>query len=36
VGGTLKDNQLEIQGDQRDRVAEKLLQLGYKVKLVGG
>jgi translation initiation factor 1 len=36
AGGTLKDGELEIQGDQRDKVAEKLRQLGYKVKLVGG
>lgn len=36
TGGTIKEDQLEIQGDQRDRVAEKLYQMGYKVKLVGG
>lgn len=36
AGGTLKENELEIQGDQRDKVAEKLYALGYKVKLVGG
>jgi translation initiation factor 1 len=36
AGGTIKETGLEIQGDQRDKVAEKLLQLGYKVKLVGG
>ena len=36
AGGTYKDGELEIQGDQRDRVAEKLRELGYKVKFVGG
>lgn len=36
AGGTLKEDELEIQGDQRDKVAEKLHALGYKVKLVGG
>ncbi len=29
-------NELEIQGDQREKVAEKLHELGYKVKLAGG
>ena len=36
AGGTLKDGELEIQGDHRERVAEKLRELGYKVKLAGG
>lgn len=36
AGGTLKENELEIQGDQREKVAEKLKALGYKVKFVGG
>jgi translation initiation factor 1 len=36
AGGTLKDGEIEIQGDQREKVAEKLKELGYKVKLAGG
>jgi translation initiation factor 1 len=36
AGGTFKDGDLEIQGDQRDKVAEKLRELGYKVRLAGG
>lgn len=36
AGGTYKDGELEIQGDQREKVAEKLQALGYKVKFVGG
>jgi translation initiation factor 1 len=36
AGGTVKETDLEIQGDQRDKVADKLKALGYKVKLVGG
>lgn len=35
-GGTLKENTLEIQGDQREKVVEVLTQLGYKVKISGG
>jgi translation initiation factor 1 len=36
TGGTIKDGELEIQGDHRERVAEKLREMGYKVKLAGG
>ncbi len=35
-GGTVKDGVIEIQGDQRDKIAEILRKLGYKVKLAGG
>jgi len=36
AGGAVKDGAVEIQGDHRDRVAEKLRTLGYVVKLAGG
>jgi predicted translation initiation factor SUI1 len=36
TGGTVKDGCIEIQGDQRDRVAAELEMLGYKVKRSGG
>lgn len=36
TGGTVKDGRIEIQGDQRDRLAEELTRLGYKVKRAGG
>ncbi len=36
AGGTLKEGVVEIQGDHRDRVAERLRALGYTVKLAGG
>ncbi len=35
-GGTVKDGQIEIQGEQRERIAEFLRELGYKVKIAGG
>ena len=36
AGGTLRDDAIEIQGDHRDRLAERLRALGYRVKLAGG
>jgi translation initiation factor 1 len=35
-GGTVKEDTIEIQGDHRDTIAEKLRQLGYKTKFTGG
>jgi translation initiation factor 1 len=35
-GGTVDGDTIEIQGDHRESVAEKLRQLGYRVKLAGG
>jgi predicted translation initiation factor SUI1 len=36
TGGTVKDSRIEIQGDQRDRLAAVLESMGYRVKQVGG
>ena len=36
TGGTVKDGTLEIQGENRKRIADVLLKMGYKVKLAGG
>jgi translation initiation factor 1 len=36
AGGTVKDGTLEIQGDHRERLAERLRALGHPVKLAGG
>ena len=35
-GGTVKDGVIEIQGDHRDRIVERLEALGMKVKRAGG
>jgi translation initiation factor 1 len=36
AGGTQRDGLIEIQGDHRERIAERLKALGHKVKLAGG
>lgn len=35
-GGTLKENTLEIQGDQAQKLLEIMTKLGYKAKISGG
>ena len=35
-GGTVKDGAVEIQGDQREKIAARLEAEGYTVKLAGG
>lgn len=35
-GGTVSGGNVEIQGDHRDRIAARLTELGYTVKLAGG
>ena len=35
-GGTVKDGAVEIQGDQREKIAARLAAQGYTVKLAGG
>jgi translation initiation factor 1 len=35
-GGTVKDGVVEIQGEHREKIADTLLKLGYKVKVAGG
>ena len=36
TGGAIKDTIIEIQGDQRDKIAEFLRNEGYSVKIAGG
>ena len=36
TGGTVKDGVIEIQGEQREKIANVLQKLGYKVKIAGG
>jgi translation initiation factor 1 len=36
AGGAVKDGAVEIQGDHRDRIAERLRAFGHTVKLAGG
>ncbi len=35
-GGTVKADVIEIQGEHREKIAETLRKLGYKVKIAGG
>ena len=35
-GGTVKDGVIEIQGEHREKIAEALKRMGYKVKIAGG
>lgn len=36
TGGTVKDNEIEIQGDHKQKIVEILTQSGYKAKISGG
>jgi len=36
TGGTVKDNEIEIQGEHKQKILEILTNLGYKVKISGG
>jgi len=35
-GGTIKDGEIEIQGEHRERIAGALQKMGYQVKIAGG
>lgn len=36
AGGTVREGAIEVQGDHRERVAERLRALGHTVRLAGG
>ena len=35
AGGTVKDNEIEIQGEHKQKLVQILTQIGYKVKISG-
>jgi translation initiation factor 1 len=35
-GGTVKENEIEIQGEHKQKIVEILIALGYKAKISGG
>lgn len=35
-GGTIKENVIEIQGEHREKIAEALKKMGYRVRIAGG
>ncbi|MDH6099170.1 translation initiation factor [Anabaenopsis sp. FSS-46] len=36
TGGTVKDHEIEIQGDHKQKILEIMTTLGYKAKISGG
>lgn len=36
TGGTVKDHEIEIQGEHKQKLVEILIKLGYKAKISGG
>ena len=36
TGGTIKDDEIEIQGEHKQKIVEILTKLGYKAKISGG
>ena len=36
TGGTIKNGVIEMQGEQREKIADILRKMGYKVKMAGG
>ncbi len=36
LGGTVKNGVIEIQSQEREKIAEVLIKLGYRVKIAGG
>ncbi len=36
TGGTVKDNEIEIQGEHKQKILDILITLGYKAKISGG